>query len=693
MKPPVAHSPVGERGAVFVVVAIWLSVLALIGSFVIDVGDFFTHKRHLQLQADAAAFAAAQDFPTVITGSTCDTTPFNDTAKQYGGLPFGTGTQPPYNPQIGKGGPVEQALNAEFYPGPKPDPKDTTVNTDGLCSSPWMVDVKMSDDSVPWFFKIGGLAPAVVHAHARVSILRLDTLQGALPVSVQDTKARAMRVTFIDESTSPPTELDHIDLHADISQNGLSMWDNTGQPHDFTVNKKNIGVRVAVSGNPTDVTCGDQLVVCYDLGSTNGLLFLHGWDGSGSADQPNPPRVGDVTLAPGTCSDAYFFISSTSCTIGISAQVAFGNKNGTNTPLNPAAGEIKVTADVGGQTGIPLTYNSTTQRWTASGISVSGNTGPNNVVLHWVETVGHVNGYGDCNTKTNGAGKNPCLDTFGTVARSFSGVDTRSGPIQFAQISQVDSSDQIVATPQNSLQMCSSVLANCTYKLRVTIGLTGSLEDAQSAADPSHVLKIDGGSQTQAIDCDPNLANLRDELAQGCGPKYVINTGQACPQNFESVYGTSPPNSWPCVLTQTGGATGQVPQGLNTRILGLDSGCTDSAHWNHWSSFPNLPQGDRRIIPLFVTPFGSFQGSGNQAFPIVDFAYFYITGWSGNGNNGDPCAQNKNIPAANAEEIPPDKGEVVGHFIRYLDTLDQGGGGSQPCDLTSFGACVARLTE
>ena len=59
MRPP---SPLaGEDGVVVVTVALWLPVLILFASFVIDVGNWFEHQRHLQLQADAGALAAASD--------------------------------------------------------------------------------------------------------------------------------------------------------------------------------------------------------------------------------------------------------------------------------------------------------------------------------------------------------------------------------------------------------------------------------------------------------------------------------------------------------------------------------------------------------------------------------------------------------------------------------------------------------
>jgi uncharacterized membrane protein len=50
-----------EDGGVFVIVALALTALVLTAAFVIDIANFYSHKRHLQLQADAAALAGAHN--------------------------------------------------------------------------------------------------------------------------------------------------------------------------------------------------------------------------------------------------------------------------------------------------------------------------------------------------------------------------------------------------------------------------------------------------------------------------------------------------------------------------------------------------------------------------------------------------------------------------------------------------------
>jgi hypothetical protein len=40
-----------------------------------------------------------------------------------------------------------------------------------------------------------------------------------------------------------------------------------------------------------------------------------------------------------------------------------------------------------------------------------------------------------------------------------------------------------------------------------------------------------------------------------------------------------------------------------------------------------------------------------------------------------------------------DAGLIVGHFIKHVDTLNVGGAGDTPCDLTTISGCVAVMTR
>jgi hypothetical protein len=219
----------------------------------------------------------------------------------------------------------------------------------------------------------------------------------------------------------------------------------------------------------------------------------------------------------------------------------------------------------------------------------------------------------------------------------------------------------------------------------VRIGVAGNLQNASSVNDPIVALRVVGGSQNQSLDCDPNVSRLRDELATGCAPTYGRNTGTACPSSPTTLWGTAQP--WRCVAVQTGSATNQVPAGLNLRVLGSDkpAACTSP---NHWSDFPNIDAGDPRLIQVFLTPYGSFGGSGSTTVPVTDFATFYVTGWTGSGQGfANPCQGNGDDPVPNN-----DAGYIVGHFVKYIQSLNPGTG-SGPCVMDAFGSCIVELTR
>jgi hypothetical protein len=526
-----------------------------------------------------------------------------------------------------------------------------------------MVDLKLTEADLPLFFGvIPGLSvvPAI-NARARVSIQQLSYASGGLPIAVPDVDPTKAQAKFIDETTG--AVLATTDLTNTGVANGLSIWDNSGSPVSVPVNTSRIGLRVTLSGT-TSTTCGDPLVDCYDLGSPDGIVHVRGWSSSGSGAQPNAPLARDARLFPGTCSDPYFSSDTSTCSIGVSAVVDFG-------VADPTTVGAKVRAVVAG-TSRPLTYVAATGRWESTGpnfFNIAPGVGPVPVVLTWEETNGSVGGQACSN-----GGNNPCQGSFGTVQRSFSANETRSGPVKLAQVWE------------NGSFWANSFQTGSTHNLVVKIGVIPNLQNASDVSDPIVTLRVVGGSQNQSLDCDPTWSNLADELANGCRPRYTPNTGTACPATASALWAS--PEPWQCVAIQTGGATNQVPKGLNLRILGDEkpSTCTSP---NNWSMFPNIPPGDPRVLNVFMTPFGSFGGSGNAVFPVTKLGTFYITGWTSQGGGfNNPCQGNGDDPVPNN-----DAGNIVGHFIKYIFGLNEGGGSGEVCDFNAFGSCTAVLTE
>jgi hypothetical protein len=642
----------GERGAALVIVVVWLPVLLVVFMFVVDVGNWFVHKRHLQMQADAGALAGGGvfQFPcsdAAITGET----------RNYAGDPAAGS---PYNLQIP---PTQQAnvhilINSTTYWN-----KGGSDFSDGgtPCATSF-VDVKATEANLPWYMRLA-VVPAI-NAHARVSILQKNGGAGSLPVAVPDSNPVAAAALYVNEVSGAVIATQSLTTTQTVTANGesLTLW--TGAAVSADIQSAHTGVVVALSGKsgwaPSGTLsqiCNQVLVQCYqgsDTGPWLGLSHIQGYSTTGTGS-PTVPILRDVSLYPVGCTDdsAAYFLLHAGCSVGVKAKVDFG--------ANPQPPNAQVKVDGPGcpnsgpsPKGCVMSYQTT---------------GPN--AGYWL-TDGS-NGYPIISATTSlnlnwgtGSGSGSANGTFSNVQRSYVASTTNSGPIDYVVLSD-------------------NTLALGTHTVNAAVAIKGSLQaNATSVNDPVVHLKITGGgSLNQSLDCDPNVSTLRDEIAYGCVPQYIKNTGQTCPAFNATLWNDASTQPWNCVRVSTGNSAGQVNQGLQIRIQNGSNTCVNA---NNWSSFPNFPAGDPRIVPVFLVPFGAFGGSGsNNVVPVTGFATFYVTGWSqGNGGQqGDPC------PGADAVD---GGGEITGHFIKYVESVNTGGGGAL-CDFNAFGTCVAVLTE
>jgi hypothetical protein len=132
----------------------------------------------------------------------------------------------------------------------------------------------------------------------------------------------------------------------------------------------------------------------------------------------------------------------------------------------------------------------------------------------------------------------------------------------------------------------------------------------------------------------------------------------------------------------------QLGKALNLRILG-DEMADDCTHPNNYPD--TAVPGDPRIVQVYITEFGAFDGSGVDAtVPVTGFATFYITAWKGNSGFENPCE-------GNGDETPPgaplEVGELLGHFISHVNFPNDGGEGPDQCDFADTTPCTAVLTD
>jgi hypothetical protein len=208
-----------ERGSVIAFTVLFMVVLLGICATVVDVGSWFTERRHLQAAVDAATMAAAQDLP--------NTTLASSTASTY-----------------------------------------ATTNATGL--KPWApsfpnsntIDITLSKDSPSIFAKFIGIDSMNVHAHARAVIGAPASLKFVAPVAVQSTSAclatssgcfGATRQLNFAESNLSASKFGLISLNCEGStatscsssstgSSDLISWINNGFSGPLDVNKWYAGV-------------------------------------------------------------------------------------------------------------------------------------------------------------------------------------------------------------------------------------------------------------------------------------------------------------------------------------------------------------------------------------------------------------------------------------------------------------------
>jgi Flp pilus assembly protein TadG len=651
-----------ERGAVLVFFALFAPVAVLFLSFVIDVGNWFDHARHLQLQADAGALAAAQGFQP------CDNKAIYRVAGQYAGkspvtTPTGgseEATLPLYNQQIGGTAQanIHELVNSPTYYN-QPSPVDSSVNATNPCAAE-MVDVKLTETNLPWYFRL--LSVPYINAHARVEILQETSARGIEPLAVAETAPVAAAAYFVNEDKNNEVLASVKLKQTGTNAQGQGVWSNA-EPAPLTINKTNattahIGVVIALSGKAGHTKCGEAYVRCFDE-QTGPLLHIAGYSNEGTGTL-KAPLARQVTLSPVTCSDGYFSSSTASCAFAISAKIAYGSSGTKGVTVTPV---VKGTKEKEA-----LVFNSSTGLWT--GNATLGPGGGSNEVSLLVQ----------CNPK---ARESVCAResksteaTIADVHRIYAASwEHNSGTIAGAWISEAGVPDA------NSFEVCEAADKNsCTHQLTVTLDVGGNLEVAAGYSDPLRQLRFEGEQGVRAGCPPPALPSgneYRETIKQGCPGTYAINTSDP-----ECAVNTSP---YECLTVGLPGKdVGPTKQGIKERIEntpGAKFYCPNNWQENNGRGVPIIPRDDSRIVQVFVIPFGAVEAEGKSTLgreevPIQNFAAFYVTGFPGDTCQSDPSSG---------------KAEVVGHFIEYINPL--GVSGKEKCVANSIGECVAVLTR
>jgi hypothetical protein len=632
-----------QRGSVVVLFAFLLPVLLLALALAIDVGNWFVHKRHLQMQADAAALAGGGHFgdcfsPDAGVSGAADAT-IEDAATQYAGNSASN-----FNLQIGGGAArVTTRFNSKTFAVGGPAADDT--ETDGPCETAHlMLDVKQTEVDVPYI--LGSLVDAIVpgsstvvpaiNARARVQLKRATILRGSLPLAVPDINPKHVTATFVNETAGGTLLAGPVDLTKGAASGGLNYWGGSGSVAVPAGTKVGVRIGLGSQSGPCAAANGTGGVgyVCYDYNTSSlGLVAINGYATSGGTVDAPVPHV----WATSACTGSPFFSEvavappATSCGISVQAVLKAGAAD-----VDPAKKKV-LKATIAGVSA-DLVYSATSGYWsTGYAFSLPVESGPADVSLQW--------------QSTNPGAKQ---QTYANIQRVYSGSDDSSGPVKALSLS---SSTATLGSPY-------ALAGGQTHTIGVTVGIQGSLDLTNTSV--TTMLRLTGGSRTSAVACDgTGAAEFRNSIINGCQTPYQLNDAGVCPD-------PSPPTGpADCVPTKTGTTAGPTLQGLDTRFAACPA--------NNWPSYDVGT--DPRVVKLMITDFSALDGSGSTDVPVTNFAAFYVTGWT-----DSKCANNEPAPG------DVKKGAIWGHFIKYV-APDPFSGGTEDCDPDGITPCIPVLVK
>jgi Flp pilus assembly protein TadG len=558
-----------EAGQVVVLFAIMLPVFLGLGAVVLDIGNWYVHKRHLQTQVDAAAFAAASGFSSCFFNPTSANLSIANTALSYAG---DTARNPTArNQQVQTPGNVRVTLNSQRY-WAAGDPTTATSNGYGTAVDPVgdnsagtpcatsTLDVKATDFDAPKLFSWLGIRPDI-KAHARLEIHSVKEESGFLPLAVPEIDPNFVYAIFVDYSkngTQIPLRVQ--ELQKDAAYGGptfpYSAWvPNTAIPNNTQVTlhpdstySDGTGVVILVSKADTapsksgtlNQICNQtptDLVQCYagtgtagyDGAATGqGLSYIHSFDAS-PAIGPLQPLLRDVNVTSMVCtggvgsgnlvSPPYFVNDDNDCTVAVTVKVDFGQAPAPGKDPGLAPNKGGFCAQVTGLSGATWTGTSGNVSTFSGTMSVSVASGPNPLTLGFV-------------TKFPAIGTNCSGSVSGSFGRSSMvySTDDNSGPVGYVKLT---------ANGPNGTTACPSATgvadANSTYRgnycYSVAVGLDQPLA-LKPWSSPSIVLRFaskstrKGGSGTANLNgsllCDAGRT-LVDSFSSGCYTTYGLN--------------------------------------------------------------------------------------------------------------------------------------------------------------------------
>ena len=564
-----------QRGSILVMSGVIIPVMLLLMALIVDVGNWYTHKRQLQNRADAGALAAGGEYArrwkacvqsSDLTLKATTARAIANAARQYAADPEISDYSPDpapaslFNSEIATQAQVDVVINSsdpnyiddtDYSDGPGYTGNPCYLHpADDISAAGYWTDVKVKERDLPSLFGGFGLPLSRNMARARVDIRPQVAGNRVLPLAIPNNIISKVQVRYYDECRDPShtsplatrdlARLPSADQVTYASAGGGSLW-GLPVPGDPTVGDRNlsfgltvpsyggcgqdylpIGVEVRIaSRDEVDLNASCAALASSKFADCFGRLSQLRVYNDGNAD--SQARLTNVRAFGGCLgpADGYFGRlpnGSTDCRYGVSAEVDWGTRD--NSPLN-VAGNFTVSAN-----GTPLTLSSWnvpngTAIYASSPIAFVGNPGANNVTISvaWSDTDTSHSWAGNQCKSGNG---NPCkYSATESAHRVFVGNDTVSGAVALVRTSQSGFAGGLPGPPmENVATGGGSGTPASPITIYPTVGITSVLKTGSL-----EVLRTEDPQGSRLVQCDPAVANGQEIslFRNGCEPWFAAN--------------------------------------------------------------------------------------------------------------------------------------------------------------------------
>ena len=368
-----------ERGSILVLAAVLIPVFLLMCGLVIDVGNWYTHKRQLQNKADAGALAAGVEYISQMAN--CKTAPgatgtaLSNVAKNFAGTNEATGGTK-YNQTINQQSNLTVVINAtsataaDWTDGGSPcfdhNAGDAISPNGGL----W-TDVKVRETNLGSLASGFGLDLPSVTAQARVELNQVVTLQGGLPFvnetgdQIECVWAEFVRARDNTPLTSGVTPSNPVLL----TKTSQGTWSANITNLQFQNAHDDVAIRYYAGSKdgaaPCDFNTDNKSGLPHDLNAQNAVssTWINVYDTGPAPGLNSAPKLRRFALLSNTCGGPGFLYTastdpSATCIVSYSAEV--------DTGINRVRGTITVDpVQINGQTGL----TASTANWDTTGTS------------------------------------------------------------------------------------------------------------------------------------------------------------------------------------------------------------------------------------------------------------------------------------------------------------------------------------